>query len=71
MDIAKKKYPKVDFQVLDINVIHELSDQYDLIFSNFGGLNYLSPKELQAFFEKAKTRLTSNGKLMLVIMVQD
>lgn len=42
--------------------------EFDLIFSNFGGLNCLSPEQLEAFFASASKLLSPTGELVLVIM---
>jgi len=69
---AQRKYGKsnIQFKQQDINEItSETFDQkFDLIFSNFGGLNCLSPNELQRFLKKAPELLNKNGKMLLVIM---
>ncbi|MEE9349311.1 MAG: class I SAM-dependent methyltransferase [Flavobacteriaceae bacterium] len=41
------------------------SQKFDLIFSNFGGLNCLNATELKIFFANAKELLNLNGKLIL------
>lgn len=41
---------------------------YDLVFSNFGGLNCLSPEELQVFLEKSTSLVRPGGWLVVVIM---
>ena len=66
--VAKQKYPAIDFQELDAKDLNTLSNKYDCIFSNFGGLNCLSPEELRNFFKSAKNLLSPSGKLVLVIM---
>ncbi len=65
-----KSYPNVRCEVLDINNIQSQLDNeaYDLIFSNFGGLNCLSPEELQIFLNTIQFKLKSGGHLVLVIM---
>ncbi|NMH86662.1 class I SAM-dependent methyltransferase [Flavivirga algicola] len=72
IDVAKaKETPKnLDFKIQDINTISSqtFQTQFDLIFSNFGGLNCLSKKELEAFIKTSKDLLTPNGKLVFVIM---
>ncbi len=62
--------PNVSCTVLDITQLdaHQVEKKYDLIFSNFGGLNCLDTNELLAFFANAKNKLTPNGKLILVMM---
>ncbi|MFT3793551.1 class I SAM-dependent methyltransferase [Flavobacterium sp.] len=54
----------------DINDLpHPFSgEQFDLIFSNFGGLNCLSEIRLELFFKNAAELLSENGQLVLVIM---
>lgn len=42
--------------------------KFDLIFSNFGGLNCVNADELKALAADLAGLLTSNGKLFLVIM---
>ena len=41
---------------------------FDLIFSNFGGLNCLSPEELPRFLEDAAKLLRPGGHLVMVVM---
>lgn len=71
--ISKQKthhLPNVTCEVLDINNLEKLQtqDKFDLIFSNFGGLNCLSQIELKAFFKSASHRLKKDGLMALVIM---
>tara|TARA_Y100000782_G_C10186516_1_gene266936 strand:- start:5435 stop:6211 length:777 start_codon:yes stop_codon:yes gene_type:complete len=70
MHYAASKYQKENlrFQPLDINALNQLSDPFDLIFSNFGGLNCLSPEAFQLFFKNAAEKLTDQGDLVAVIM---
>lgn len=68
IDQAKKKYPMIDFRKLNITDLGILDDTFDIIFSNFGGLNCLSPDELNRFFNNAHSRLNPGGSLQLVIM---
>ena len=68
IDVAQQKYPKIQFKQLDINNIKDLDSSYSLVFSNFGGLNCLSPEELKSFFTKVNSKLERNGSLYLVIM---
>ena len=63
---SKEKYP--NFTVLDIKKIAEETHFFDMIFSNFGGLNCLSKAELQDFFTNANAILSKNRFLTLVIM---
>lgn len=69
---AKKKFGKsnIQFQQQDINAITSttFNQKFDLIFSNFGGLNCLSPPEFQKFLKKAPHLLKDHGKMLFVIM---
>lgn len=60
----------LSFAVADINSIEKAfpNDNFDLIFSNFGGLNCLSQTQLQGFFRNVPSILSDKGKLILVIM---
>lgn len=73
VQVARSKtesYANVKCKVLDINDlrIQLQDDSYDLVFSNFGGLNCLSSCELQVFFNTVHSKLKSGGHLVLVIM---
>jgi ubiquinone/menaquinone biosynthesis C-methylase UbiE len=80
ISVAKQKTKKtknLDFQQLDINNLNDIpterstsdeESQFNLIFSNFGGLNCLNPQELQDVFKNASKIIKPNGKLALVIM---
>jgi ubiquinone/menaquinone biosynthesis C-methylase UbiE len=72
IEIAKSKnqYPNLIFDVLDCKEIAQkhASNSFDLVFSNFGGLNCLSSTELKLFFENASKIMTSKGTMVLVIM---
>lgn len=69
---AQKKYtqPNIQFKQQDITTItpDTFDQKFDLIFSNFGGLNCLSPQELQDFLKKASGLLKEKGQMVLVIM---
>lgn len=61
----------IDFKTLDITEINTLDSnkKYDLIFSNFGGLNCLDGEELLAFLETARDKLLSHeGRIVMVVM---
>lgn len=66
----KSKFKNLIFKKLNINdmSITFEKEKFDLIFSNFGGLNCLSEIELELFFKNAATLLTEKGKLVLIIM---
>ncbi|PSG90612.1 class I SAM-dependent methyltransferase [Aurantibacter aestuarii] len=66
----KNKLKNLEFKTLDINAISQtdFSNKFDIIFSNFGGLNCLSSAEIHQFFKNASQLLSDKGKLILVIM---
>lgn len=69
IELAKLKYPDVQFEVEDILAIQDRSEgTQNIIFSNFGGLNCLSSDQFKSFFKDAATILPPNGKLILVVM---
>src|SRR5690606_5912491 len=47
---------------------HFSAGSFDLVFSNFGGLNCISPIELKAVSEKLVSLLKPNGRLVIVLM---
>lgn len=55
--------------ILDIgNLLHE-QEKFDIVFSNFGGLNCIAPNELETFLQKQlPALLNTNGKAIFVIM---
>jgi ubiquinone/menaquinone biosynthesis C-methylase UbiE len=67
---SKTSLEKLRFVQSDMNGIHkEFSpNSFELILSNFGGLNCLAPVELATFFENIASVLKPNGKMILVIM---
>lgn len=67
---AKKKHPAIQFKTLDVTKFPSeiLEKKFDVIFSNFGGLNCLSKNQLKEFLDISETLLTPNGKIVLVIM---
>lgn len=46
----------------------EFSQTYDLIFSNFGGLNCLNAKTIERLLHDLKSVLNAKGRVILVIM---
>lgn len=70
--VAKSKqcFQNLNFKQADINTLssHFNDKKFDLVFSNFGGLNCLLKTELQQFFKNASQLLTDKGQLVLVIM---
>ncbi|MFK7933261.1 MAG: class I SAM-dependent methyltransferase [Saprospiraceae bacterium] len=61
---------RLSFQTLNINQLSELpiDENYDLVFSNFGGLNCLSPQELKQLSQNLTTILKPNGIFIAVVM---
>lgn len=72
IDVAKNKVDldNLYFKPFDINHIGQLKpdEKYDLIFSNFGGLNCLSTKELSQFYVDSLKLLKDNGRVINVMM---
>lgn len=70
--VASKKFKNkdIDFNQLDINELNDFNskENFDLIFSNFGGFNCLSKTEIEDFFVTAKNIINKKGKIILVIM---
>jgi len=70
--VAKQNYmnPTIEFKQLDIRNITSttFSEKFDFIFSNFGGLNCLSPAELKDFLFISDSLLNPNGNMALVLM---
>lgn len=65
---SKSNVANLTFKVLDNNTLSEETEKYNFLFSNFGGLNCLTPSELGLFFAAATNVLTDKGKISLVIM---
>ena len=67
---AKKSPNSLVFKTLDINLLsaQSFASKFDLIFSNFGGLNCLNSSQLNSFIQKASKLLSPDGKLIFVIM---
>jgi ubiquinone/menaquinone biosynthesis C-methylase UbiE len=66
----KKQIGQVQFEVCDSRRIFPRYDagSFDMIFSNFGGLNCLSPEEVRMFAANAAQCLSPSGILAVVIM---
>ena len=62
---------KVIFKVLDISEPPNLTQQFDFIFSNFGGVNCLNRAGLKNLASFVSSHLSSGGHCVLVIMPQD
>lgn len=61
---------KVHLKQADINTLEDWNDseKYDLVFSNFGGLNCITAEELLSFKTKISNYLRPNGSIILVLM---
>lgn len=68
VETARSKFPEIPFDTLDINSIQNSRHSFDTLFSNFGGLNCLSPQQLEVFLANANSKLDPDGHLALVIM---
>ena len=76
LDIIKQKIESEGFssQVQTINVDiariqdYHFNEIYDLIFSNFGGMNCIQQNELRQFPEAISKLLQDNGRIILVVM---
>ena len=57
-------------QVIDMKSSHQIRQlgEFDLIFSNFGGINCLSPQQLSACLRTCVHQLRPNGHLIVVYM---
>jgi ubiquinone/menaquinone biosynthesis C-methylase UbiE len=74
INICTQKLPyckgELEFLQAGLHQVDTLEDgnQFDLIFSNFGGLNCLSEIELSDFLDDVWDLLPSGGSLVMVIM---
>ncbi|MFT4680522.1 MAG: ubiquinone/menaquinone biosynthesis C-methylase UbiE [Granulosicoccus sp.] len=76
LNVARNKAEKADFssliefEILDIEAIqeHKLEHKYDLVFSNFGGLNCVTQSGLAKLSTAMKSILNPNGRFVAVVM---
>jgi ubiquinone/menaquinone biosynthesis C-methylase UbiE len=68
--MALNNSEKVTFVQSGFHQIENLKgdDEYDLIFSNFGGLNCISPMDFLKFLCKAYSLMKTGGSIVAVIM---
>jgi ubiquinone/menaquinone biosynthesis C-methylase UbiE len=61
---------KISSHYLDLESFNEtlFDKKFDLIFSNFGGLNCINPESLQKLLEKIPAMLSPGGRFVAVIM---
>ncbi|MGV3698188.1 class I SAM-dependent methyltransferase [Flavobacterium sp.] len=75
IEVAKNKavHKNLDYSVSDMKNLDTTfgGQQFDMLFSNFGGLNCLTQSELEQFFIDSKGLLSDKGKMVLVIMPQN
>lgn len=72
--VAKDKNPDgVDFEVCSFSEVGNrfLPGSFDFVFSNFGGLNCASEKELRVLAEDIYRLLKPNGRFIAVVMSDD
>jgi len=68
--VAKVKAPQIDFRVCAFNELRQKFDgqKFDLIFSNFGGLNCLDRNMLAELQTSFSDLLHENGQLVVVFI---
>lgn len=61
---------KISSQYLDLDSFDDtlFEKKFDLIFSNFGGLNCINPESLKKLFDKVPSILNPGGRFVAVIM---
>lgn len=61
---------EVKFEQLNINDLEQcrFGNTYDLVFSDFGGLNCISPGSLKKMSRNLKNILTGNGRFIAAVM---
>jgi len=61
---------KVNLKYVDLERFDEthFDKKFDLVFSNFGGLNCIQPESLKRFIQKMPALLNPGGRLIAVIM---
>jgi len=64
----KKDSENISFKVLPIQDLNEDIENSNFIFSNFGGLNCLSPDDFSEFANKCQLLLSPQADLFFVIM---
>ncbi|MCB0482151.1 MAG: class I SAM-dependent methyltransferase [Flavobacteriales bacterium] len=60
----------IHFKKLDVRKIHEfeMEDEFDVVFSNFGGLNCISPEDLKLFCSALPWLLAPSGRFIGVFL---
>jgi len=66
---ASVRSENLHFKISDIREVHKkLSSVFDILFSNFGGLNCIAAEDLEKFSQNISPCIAPGGKLVLVIM---
>ncbi|CAL2095156.1 class I SAM-dependent methyltransferase [Tenacibaculum sp. 190524A02b] len=67
---ARNNHENLIFKVLDVKNLRRdtFRESFDMVFSNFGGLNCLSIEELNTFIKTVSQLLKPQGKLFMVLM---
>jgi len=68
LDVAKQKNPDTEFSIVDLDQPLPNHEKYDLIFSNFGGLNCLSKERLHQLNNELFKILNPDGHLVMVFI---
>lgn len=66
VEVAQKKHAQPTFRVLDANNLDKEDRHYTILFSNFGGLNFLAPEAIKKLADDALKILPENGLLIIV-----
>lgn len=72
INVAKKKTPDIDFRACGFNELAQTFEgqKFDLIFSNFGGLNCIDRNELEQMQLTFNALLNENAWLIVVFIAQ-
>lgn len=68
IEVARKKHAKPGFRVLDACDLDKEDRQYNILFSNFGGLNFLAPEAMKKLAADAG-KIVSKGGLVVIVMI--
>ena len=72
LKVAKSNSPKgitINYKEMDLRDLHTLEEKgFDLVFSNFGGLNCVSRSELKNALSSCSEILNPGGALLTVVM---
>ena len=67
---SKPEFKRLDIREMAFTIVQENAERFDMIFSNFGGLNCLDHKELKDFFINASDMLQDKGRIIVVLMAK-